>query len=383
MLKNRILYLFFLCLLGILYVFSDSYYMLVSLLVFIVAPILSLIVFLSAFSRLVLKVGFGDGDAQGIIYYVNNQSRFFPGILIWELEIEHTLSGERLSRPLRCAVWAGEEERIDLTLDNVKTGKLKVRTRKLKVLDFLGLFHKSLPELPERVILIYPRLFQVELSVDNSIEACGDSLKYSQDREGNDINEIFTLHEYAEGDDLRRVHWKLSSKTENLMVRDFGLPLNHPFLLLLDLVCDEKTETDRFSICIDALISVSVALLAKGVGHNIAWFNAEQGCLSVEEILNIEDLQLHLPDILSVGACEKGFTALQSYWQAQNVNSSQILYYVSGFYQPELLAELSAWSKYNVLLVGNDASLSILNGEKGFYGIPVPMREDFILRLVS
>ena len=383
MLKNRIFYLFFLCLLGILYVFSDGYFMLVSLLALIAAPILSLIVFLGSLSVLDLKVGSSDGNEQGIVYYVNNYSRFFPGILIWESEIKHSLSGERFSCHLRRAVWAEEKGRLELTLGNARTGKLEVHTKKLKVVDFLGLFHKSLISPPSHGILIYPSLFGVEFAVDNSIEVYGDSLKYSQCREGNDVNEIFALHEYTEGDDLRRVHWKLSSKTETLMVRDFGQPLNCPVLLLLDLVRDDKTGADSFSACIDAFVSLSVALLAKGIGHNIAWFNSLQDCLSVEEVLSMENLQLRLPDILSVAACGKELTALRCYCLTQNVNSSQILYYVSSFYQPELQAEISSWKKYNVFLVGGDASLPALGGEGCFCGIPVPVRDDFLLRLVG
>lgn len=51
-----------------------------------------------------------------------------------------------------------------------------------------------------------------------------DSDTSSPDRRGSDLTEPFRLREYAPGDSLRQIHWKLSSKLDRLVIREPGMP---------------------------------------------------------------------------------------------------------------------------------------------------------------
>ena len=52
-------------------------------------------------------------------------------------------------------------------------------------------------------------------------------------RPGDDPSEPFGLREY-QADDRLSIHWKLSEKTDALMVRQLGLPVDDTLLLVLD-----------------------------------------------------------------------------------------------------------------------------------------------------
>ena len=56
-------------------------------------------------------------------------------------------------------------------------------------------------------------------------ETSADSDRFSTYKKGDDPSEIFDIREYADGDKIQRIHWKLSSKTGDLMVKEGSLPL--------------------------------------------------------------------------------------------------------------------------------------------------------------
>ena len=65
-----------------------------------------------------------------------------------------------------------------------------------------------------------------------------DSENYAPDRTGYDLAEVYALREYAPGDSLRQMHWKLSSKLDKLVVREPSLPVRRSVLVFW-----ERTQT--------------------------------------------------------------------------------------------------------------------------------------------
>lgn len=61
-----------------------------------------------------------------------------------------------------------------------------------------------------------------------------DSDTSSPDRRGSDLTEPFRLREYAPGDSLRQIHWKLSSKLDRLVIREPGMPAARTLLVFWD-----------------------------------------------------------------------------------------------------------------------------------------------------
>lgn len=70
---------------------------------------------------------------------------------------------------------------------------------------------------------------------------------------------MFDIREYVPGDDIRSIHWKLSSKTEDLIVRQASDPSHYNVILMPDLGLRqreiENSEGER-----STAVSVSIAL---------------------------------------------------------------------------------------------------------------------------
>ena len=147
--------------------------------------------------------------------------------------------------------------------------------------------------------LVLPELWPVTLSLSEHCLPDADSAEYSMTHPGDDPSETFGLREYQNGDRLRSIHWKLSEKMDDLMVRQLGLPVDDTLLLVLDnsaAVPPYPLEREALG---EAVISVSAALCQQGFTHRIAWLDRPSGELAFRTVSSMDELTAAMPDILS------------------------------------------------------------------------------------
>ena len=199
--------------------------------------------------------------------------------------VENRFTGERLSLTWAGGLRAGETVTAELDLTAAHCGMLAAEVSCLRVMDPLGLFARRIPCPAGDSCLVPPEVHPVEVALAEAADFLVDSESYSASRPGYDPSETFQIRPYAPGDPLRQVHWKLSEKTGELMVRDFGLPVVNDALLLLE---PEGTDGDGLDTLLDLLSSVSRALLARGTAHTVGW--PAEGEYRSWEVLTPEDL---------------------------------------------------------------------------------------------
>ena len=123
--------------------------------------------------------------------------------------------------------------------------------------------------------LVLPDVWPVELTVSERRSPDMDSSEYSMYHPGNDPSETFALREYLPGDRIKNIHWKLSEKTDHLLVRQLGLPVNNAILLVLDNTADTAPSPEEREALGEAAVSVSAALCEAGLPHQAAWLDRE------------------------------------------------------------------------------------------------------------
>ena len=60
----------------------------------------------------------------------------------------------------------------------------------------------------------------IRVELDKNMTGASQEEGMIQNRKGNDPSEIFDIREYVPGDDIRSIHWKLSSKTDTLILKE-------------------------------------------------------------------------------------------------------------------------------------------------------------------
>ncbi len=351
--KKRVGYFILLAILALVYIMSNSRLALLLLLFSVATPFVSfsLLLYTARHIRLdisVVAVIMPEGQ-KNITYIARNNAPLPATKIEWEVAIKTQLMSRETSLKVSAFIKGRSTEEIPLSLTGLCAGKLIITTRKVRVYDLFGLCCLRVDAPGEKFCLVYPRLAEFNINMSNRVES-EDGNIYSQHKPGSDQTEIFALHEYAQGDDLRKVHWKLSAKTDDLIVRDFGLPLDYPIVLLLETqhVGDEEDERS-LSCCLEVFISLSLSFLQLGISHNIAWY--DDGYFHTEQISSVEELDTFIPVLLSASGYPKPFLALDCYANSGFANRRMVIYYVTACRNTAGITEVLPCEAVSTILV--------------------------------
>lgn len=166
-------------------------------------------------------------------------------------------------------------------------GPVELELGQVWVWDFLRIFKGRVKVTQKERWVILPRMYQAMIRPDEKIRnSPDDSEEYDKTRPGDDVSEIFQLREYRPGDRIQSVHWKRSAAREDLIVREYSLPVARPVALLLDLRWKE-VYLDDF---LEAGLAISRGLMEAGCPHYVAWMDAAKEDVSRLSMETEEDL---------------------------------------------------------------------------------------------
>ena len=182
----------------------------------------------------------------------------------------------------------------ELDVDTAHCGLLEFRAYKVRVWDYLGLFSLPCPQPPCARLSVDP--VPVDPGPVNIPEGQGVRPQPADaGRKG--PGEDYDLREYRPGDPMRSVHWKLSSKWDELIVRERAETVTP----LPVLAFDWFGPPDRLDRVLDRLSGLSRALLAVQRPHALVWL--DQAGEPVRRVVNDEkDLRDGLLSLLSAPA---------------------------------------------------------------------------------
>ena len=91
-----------------------------------------------------------------------------------------------------------------------------------------------------------------------------------------DGEDFFTLREYQQGDDLRKVHWPSTAKRDILMIRQLEMPWQSRALVLLDIRADSYTTPESFEHAVRGAASAMRHLYRHGFNPTL-WSGSARG----------------------------------------------------------------------------------------------------------
>ena len=219
--------------------------------------------------------------------------------------------------------------------------------------------------------MIYPHMREAAVHMEKAIETTGDGRRYSTDKPGQDVSEVFALREYAPGDEVRKIHWKLSSKIDKMMVRDFSLPFNYSVFLLMELT---RGKEDAVDAVVELYLSLSRALLEGGINHNLAWYDAGDRAFHVRELDDFEDLDLAAAQVLASFAGEEKGIALDYYAASAYSGQKNTLVYITSDPDVEKVAEMEVSQAMRTVYVYEDEAYKE-QAQQVIELVPVPVNQ--------
>ena len=181
---------------------------------------------------------------------------------------------------------------LRFTMDCAHCGVLSFRLGRVQVWDHLGVFAAKCRAAGgiQQVFVLPPVTGGEEALSGGQAWQPGEGEGVSR-RPGDDPGDTYDIRVFREGDAVRRIHWKLSAKTEELMVRDFGRPMERITLVLLDLRAEERPDRDTWDRFLQRVAQVSAGLLAGGFAHEVIWYQPEGAGRCAMSVSNERELQ--------------------------------------------------------------------------------------------
>lgn len=285
-------------------------------------PVLSILLALRLKGKLRVELSAGAYGEKGkeIEGKIRVYNRSFLPVqrILCEIICENLLTGEKETSILPMAAPVKKTVETDIRLRCMHAGRVRISMQKIYYYDLFGLagFHLKPTGETSTLTLVSPHTFSMETQIAYGENANMDSDEFSMNKAGYDPSETFAIREYQPGDRIKQIHWKLSEKYDNLMVRDYGLPIQNTILLLLETgrpVGSQPVEPEYLDTLAEAILSLSQELLSQQVVHSIGWQNHEEGTFSCIELENEEDLNIALAEILGAVPGEDIMTAAEHY----------------------------------------------------------------------
>ena len=237
-------FLFYLAAIGFAYLFRLSYlgwfgpYLLA---VVIFVPILLLLLSLPSMLGMTLQLQaplYCSRKSDSVLTLRFSSARFLPlSHVRVHLSIENLYTGERKTETHSFqSVTTG---RADIALPTALCGVLRCRVTRWECRDLLGLFALRRRELPELLCTVLPEAIPPEQPLD--LEAALQSAARYRPKYGGGFSEEHELREYRPGDTVNSIHWKLSAKTDAVIVREALVRENQEiFLVLLQVGAEDR-----------------------------------------------------------------------------------------------------------------------------------------------
>jgi uncharacterized protein (DUF58 family) len=200
-----------------------------------------------------------DGDTNTITLVIENDSKRSAS----NLTIDDNINSLGTAR-FECArLKKGEHTTATYRVTCRPRGVYRVGPTEITKNDPFGLAQTRVGSGPIDRIVVYPAVedlsgFPIVRGQDPAMQA---SRPEHARRGGEDF---YTLREYQRGDDLRRVHWPSSARTDELMIRQLETPWQSRALVLLDVRTGSYESEAAFEKAVSGAATIVTHLVSSG-----------------------------------------------------------------------------------------------------------------------
>lgn len=173
------------------------------------------------------------GQSLSVYIQVKSPLWLAAGMLDAVLEVDNRL----IRRTEQIPVTIGLSRRavsLYLPYEPKCCGHTQIRLRNACVCDIMGFNILPVPEPKPAYVTVYPEPLPLGVSADPFLSGFQEGEQQTVSRRGRDPSEVFDLREYRPGDDVRSIHWKLSGKMDEILVKESSDTSHYSTMVLLD-----------------------------------------------------------------------------------------------------------------------------------------------------
>lgn len=290
--RIRIVLLFFILLGFVVFLGGELPYFLFYIVVLsVMLPLIhSVITLIGLEGRLVTpKKNIYKDDIIDINYQIRNRTPFLIPYLVIESKMRHSVSND--GSKIITFLSRKKPYKYSETIRLPKRGYCDIGALEVTVQDIFRIF-KFKKKISDRgSLLVYPKTIPL-----SSLRIYSDSNRYqgdfiSHDGQYEDKTRVNSLREYIEGDNLKSIHWKLTAKKEQPMVKVYDKRTDDKALIFIDnsLLSFKDDVEERLE---DKVVDIALSIIDYSFNNNIDF-----GVFLQERDKNLEIQSKEMDDI--------------------------------------------------------------------------------------
>jgi len=211
------------------------------------------------------------------------------------LDYHYNFSKKRHRIVLSESIDGKSEARLRCQILPEYCGCLTVNHIVIKVFDFLNIFNFSNKVNEVFKIAVFPDLYPTDITISRqNRNFLPDSDTYAKDKSGDDPSEIFKIREYAVGDRLQNIHWKLTARKGLAMVKEFSRPIGCNAIFLLDIRKEEFPAEHLWEIT----FAIAYGLLEAECYFYLSWIEGHSKEIVRRMIDDVESLYEAMEELI-------------------------------------------------------------------------------------
>ena len=300
--REKIIYIIALVIVGATYVFSKASGIGTLLILLVLYGILAFIVSVVSGRGLKLIItGSGEvskGEDARVNLIAENKGRIPLMYCLVTLSAKNVLMNNVAPLKEAFSLWSGRTYEKDFAISDQRCGRLDVEIDSVKVGDPLGIFLRTIE--PTSIVIensthiyVMPEIGDMEISPIDLEHYDMESYRFAEGKVGTDTSETVGIRDYEPGDNIRTIHWKLSAKTGDTVVREPGYPVDNRLMILVDKSIGEYSALDEgikndIEKTTEFALTMSLALVKRELSHSVGWYDSvadsfEYALISVED----------------------------------------------------------------------------------------------------
>ncbi|MHC1694749.1 MAG: DUF58 domain-containing protein [Eubacteriales bacterium] len=179
-----------------------------------------------------------------------------------------------------------------------RRGLYEVGVLRIEMTDFMGLFRIRFNVDRLEDIRVVPKKTLTQSLMNTTLSENGDEKR--QGFAGDDKTIVSHIRDYAVGDSYKAIHWKLSARTDELLVKAYQRPNDNHVIVVADLqsyLDDADLCEDSVDAVVESALSVALRCVYDEIPCTLVWYDVRAGQIvwyPIESMPQFEDAFEHL-----------------------------------------------------------------------------------------
>lgn len=334
--KRRILYI--VCVLSVLAlnILYVEYQFFLMLLLVLLVPLMSWILFVYSVSGLKMYISLPQemvepGETAEIRVRAVNRRFFFAGKQVFMVGVHHSNTPSSQQELLEITGISDGMQTAVVSFEPEHSGIVDISIRKVSLQDYIGLFKvkRNFEGGCQLVVLPKPVL---SLKVKPGLER---QQEYHYSPIEDDDTDIVDLRPFRPGDNLNHIHWNLSLRTDELVVRQYGERASAKNVILVDL---SEGKAQNFRTVLDkiytAVYSIANLYIENGMETMVLAWDDQQKRMVCLEFDNEEGMIQAMAQLMQITCSSRaGEKVVSEYLKAEEAGGAGVLFVTAENYE--------------------------------------------------